>query len=278
MQPAGTSIFDFQSCRDFLKHALAHHPKRRRPMSIAQWSRQLQLKSPRTLGMIIQGDRYLSPTLANSIAKDLELNGDEKRMFELMTTRDRLLDKGQDTADIQLEMEQIKLSRRKRKLMDSTFQNQLERWFILAIQQLLPTDEIELTPQSISERFNRKFTPKDAENALRFLVEKGFASYDQDGRLRRADHHPTVSTADVKSEHIQRYHDKMLHLAHDALARLPVADRDFESLTLAYDRQDLPKIKHFIREFRDRFDAKFEQVGSADVGQLSIQFFPLTHT
>lgn len=268
------AIFDFDHYRDYLTHCLKNHPACKKPMSIAQWSKRLKLKSPRTIGMVLTGERRLAPTLARMLAKDLKLDQVGNEFFELLRQREATVE-GPDT-QLEQRIHELKRAHQPRKPMGPQYESVLDNWFILAVQQLLPALGDSYEPADISKRFGNKFTEADAKRALDFLVRQGIAVPQSNGSAKIEDQRPMSSSADIKSAKIQTYHESMMNMAFESIRGISADQRNLEALTIAYDPTQLGEMKKFIREFIFRFEAKFETVGSPHIAQLNLQFFPLT--
>ena len=273
---AKMTIYDFNNYRDYLTHCLVRHPLRRKPMSIAQWSKSLKLKSPRTMGMVLSGERRLTPPLAKLLIKDLGLDDSAGTLLELMRERESFAPATDAQIEIDQKIDQLKRVHRPRKAMDKQYESALDQWFILAIQQLLPSLQGTYTATEIAKRFRNLFTEADALRALDFLIKQGIAEPVDEGKLKVKETKAMSSSADVKNLKIQKFHEAMLNFAFTALRTQTSTERNFEGLTLAYDPAQIFEVKKFVRDFIFQFEAKFEAIGSPHVGQLSIQFFPLT--
>ncbi|MEQ1664899.1 MAG: DUF4423 domain-containing protein, partial [Bdellovibrionales bacterium] len=56
-----------------------------------------------------------------------------------------------------------------------------------------------------------------------------------------------------------------------------VLDRDITGITISMKKENLPKVKELIRQFRLNISKNFESLGDGDeVYQMNIQFIPLT--
>lgn len=273
---AKSTIYDFNNYRDYLTHCLVKHPMRRKPMSIAQWSKYLKLKSPRTMGMVLSGERRLTPQVAKLLIKDLGLDDHAGRVLELMRERESVEEDSPEQIEIDQKINEMKRVHKPRHAMDEAYESMLDQWFILAIQQLLPSLKDSVAPADIAKRFRNLFTEADAKRALDFLKRQGIADAMPDGKMKVRKGATMSSSADRTNLKIRKFHEAMLNFAFIALRAQTSTERNFEGLTLAYDPAQIFEVKKFIRDFIFQFEAKFETAGSQHIGQLNIQFFPLT--
>lgn len=84
------------------------------------------------------------------------------------------------------------------------------------------------------------------------------------------------TTNDVASEAIKQYHEQMLENAKSALRKVSVEEREFTAEMMTIDKNKLPEIKEFIREFKAKFVRVFEEQKGSEAYQFQVQFFPLT--
>ena len=81
---------------------------------------------------------------------------------------------------------------------------------------------------------------------------------------------------EIADSAIRSYHEQKLDQAKRRLADTPVNDREFQSLTLLVNRDDLPHFKNKIRRFIQDCE---REIGAKKVDQLyqfQIQLFPLS--
>src|SRR5688572_29633530 len=75
------AIHDYLDYRDFLRDYVKGKRVANPQWSFAVWARQLGLKSPSTLIMIVNGQRHPSSKLAQTLAAQLKLNTNDTRYF-----------------------------------------------------------------------------------------------------------------------------------------------------------------------------------------------------
>lgn len=91
-------------------------------------------------------------------------------------------------------------------------------------------------------------------------------------RTSRAVH----TSDDIRSQAIQASHLKDLETAKQKLKDVPVALRDFSSMTILVNPSKLKEIKELIRKFQDDLDELCDENESQEVYKLATQFYPLT--
>lgn len=113
--------------------------------------------------------------------------------------------------------------------------------------------------------------PLAVERLLRLgLLTKKNAKYIPPSRL-------STTPTDIPSEAIREHHFEMLNKAFRALQKQSVPQRDFQSLTLAVAREDIPLVKKRLREFQEQLSAELATSPRKDaVYALLFNFFDLT--
>lgn len=88
-----------------------------------------------------------------------------------------------------------------------------------------------------------------------------------------------VETSDgIINRAIKKAHIKSLEAAKDSLLNDPLDLRDFTSMSMNFNPQNLPKAKKLIREFRDHLTELMENENNTEVYQLNINLIPITET
>jgi uncharacterized protein (TIGR02147 family) len=88
-----------------------------------------------------------------------------------------------------------------------------------------------------------------------------------------------TTTSNIPSEAIRSHHQQLIEKSIEALSTQDVQERDFTSITVAFDRSRVGEAKALIERFKNEFLVLTEASGKAkpDVYALGIQLFNLTH-
>ncbi|MBF0301033.1 MAG: TIGR02147 family protein, partial [Oligoflexia bacterium] len=73
-------VFNFDSCREYLKQVLLSKKKLNPYLGIRNFTKKAGIKSPSTISMIINGKRNLTINMAEKIADILHLTG-KRRLY-----------------------------------------------------------------------------------------------------------------------------------------------------------------------------------------------------
>ena len=149
----------------------------------------------------------------------------------------------------------------------------ISEWFHFVILSLLETRGAQSEASWIARRLGLPI--RDVENAVHRLIEMGFLKQTSTGKLTLKKINLTTSD-DIRTTALQNAHARNLDLARRSLECDDVRERDFTSLTLAFDSKKIGEAKTLIREFQDRFESLTNSHQKNEVYKLCIQFFPLT--
>lgn len=272
--PSGTagtkSIYDCTDHRDFLKSYLA---SRASSHGLRHLSRKAGFRSPALVSMLIKGERRLTGRSAELLAKALELKGRQKSLL-LAFAR---LDSGRtekEKAQAREEILKLKSYRPEFKLSAKQY-GFLATWYYPVVFALLQNAPADLTEEEIAKRLGRGVTATQVAQALADLAYLGLLAKDDEGRWRPVN--AALSTPeDVRDLAVGKYHRNMLSLAEAAL-ELPLAEREFNGLTVAVPKRLVPAVKEKIRRLRSELNEMLaRETAAADVYQVNLHFFPLT--
>lgn len=90
MSPAFDSIYDHEDFKTFLQSLLERFPGRRRPLTLRELTVRMGYRSPRSLAMVLKGQRPPTSAMAQAASRALGLQGLEALYLELLCRRSRL--------------------------------------------------------------------------------------------------------------------------------------------------------------------------------------------
>jgi uncharacterized protein (TIGR02147 family) len=267
------TVFEFDDFRNYLNHVRIHYPGMRRPITLERWAKKLNYRSPRSIAMVLKGQRLPSEDLVMAFSSDLNHSETERRYFELLVRKEKY--KGNVPKVVADELLKLNPKMIRRKAIDTEVFSYVSGWHHYVIRQLFSTPNFQGTPDWIAARLGDKLTKEDVEASLNLLERLQLIERNpENGKLRLATGSESLITMeDIPSAAVRKHHNEQMEQAKDALQRQPMTEREFTCLTLRVSRSKLPAIKKAIREFRDKFDKDFYDDNSKDVCQLNLQFF-----
>jgi len=270
------TVFEFNDFRAYLVYVRDHYPGMRRPMTLERWAKKLNYRSPRSIAMVLKGQRLPSEDLVIAFSHDLKHSENERRYFELLVRKEKHKD---NIPPIVLE-ELAKLNPKllKRKALEGEVFRYVADWQNYVILQLFSTPEFSGQEGNcvawIEKRLGDKLTADEIRKSLDLLEKLKFIERDSaTGKLSLSTQDPFFTSEEVPSAAGRKHLSDQMEQAKEALHRQSLADREFTCLTLRVNRKKIPEIKKAMREFRDKFDKDFFDDKGNDVCQINLQFF-----
>jgi transcriptional regulator with XRE-family HTH domain len=221
------------------------------------FSKRLGLSAGAT-NEVFRGRRKVSLKIASQIAERLNLDPQERaELFSAYPKVGEPVGK-EDPMYLQLSVDQFKV---------------IGDWYHFAILTLMRSKGFKSDPTWIARRL--RLSRATASSAIELLKRLGMIQEDFSGKLTRSKTRYRTSD-DVSNFSVRKAHSDYLQNARQALDEIPVGRRDFTSLMMSLDLEQLPKIKERIRVFQDELSKEFETKPNREVFQLLVQLFPLT--
>jgi len=270
-------VFDFSELRTFLRASQRKHPTTKRAITLEDWSKRLAYKSPRSIAMVIKGQRIPSRDLVEAFAKDLNLDTVRKRYFELLVLRDKHEKEGERLDVIHQELESLNHKKLSRRIIDDRKFSTISEWYLAILRELISLPNFQESPAWISKKLRQKISPDQVRLAIESLVKFGFLiRHEGTGELQMPSDTNLWTEQDIPSVAIRRHHAQMMQRAVEALTEQEVNSREFISCNFQMDRSKMQEAKTVLREFQESFYKRFASSKGNSIYQLSLQFFDHT--
>jgi uncharacterized protein (TIGR02147 family) len=245
-----------------------------RGFSYRSFSRTARLRSPNYLKMVIEGQRNLTPEMAERFAAACRLQGDGAEYFvELVRFNQASSDAERNHAYRRLSAFQRYRQAQRLEVAHAAYH---ANWYVPAIRELIGSPGFREDPAWIGQRLLPAVPARQVTQALDSLLTLGLIERTPGGEL--AQRAAVVSTgAQTASMHIGNYHRAMLKRAALAIEAVPAARRDLSSLTLRVRETSIPQLKSMLARFRrELLELEACETDGDQVLQLNLQLFPLT--
>lgn len=204
--------------------------------------------SPTALSQFLSGKRSFSPQNIRRIVKSLYLPPESEKKIR------------SDGSAVNLGMS----------LGLETF-SLIADWYHFAILNLTEVDKI-ISAEQIRDRLGISLNV--AREALARLLKLELLEVEA-GVYRRAVNGLDAGT-EIPSAALRKHNREKMEMAIESLEKVAIEDRDISSLTLAFDKDQMKKVKDEIQKFKKRVQKICEQGTATEVYSLNIQFHPLT--
>ncbi len=275
--PESMTVFEFDDFRAYLVYVRDHYPGMRRPITLERWCKKLNYRSPRSIAMVLKGQRLPSEDLVLAFSQDLKHSENERRYFELLVRKEK--HKDNVPASITEELTKLSPKQIRRKSLEGEVFRYVADWQHYVILQLFSTPDFKECRDPdcsawIEKRLGGSLDAEEIKKSLTLLEKLKFIERDtRTGLLKLCTEDPILGTEEVPSAAGRKHLTDQMEQAKEALHRQSLSGREFTCLTLRMNRKKLPEIKKAIREFRDKFDKDFFEDSGSDVCQLNVQFF-----
>ena len=266
-------IFKYTNFRDYIQQYLDGSNR-----SYFQLARELGYKSPRSIGMIIKGQRHPSQTLVSRLSSHMKHSEKEHRYFELLVELDKATKKKSPPNiinAIQNDMKKLhKIYSTKKSPPTLEAKINLE-WYLPAIKQLINSPGFKEDAIWISKKLKPSITQMQANHAIRELLKTKVLTRNSEGILQVVVDAIT-SADDVEDKNIKKYHAQMLNKAKEALTEQNIQKREFRSATLKIKPENLGRAKKDLRNFMNQFVKKYQTEDENSIYQFGMQLFSLS--
>jgi len=267
-------IFDYLDYRVFLKDMFCFRKWKDKYFSYRYFAGKSGFASPNYLKLVIDGDRNLTNGSIAKIAKGFKLKKQEREYFENLVFMNQAEDH-EERDHYYRKMMSAKGYGHIQKLEKASYEY-FSKWYYPVIREVVLFGSRRHTPLQIATLLKPNIKPKEAEKALKLLVELGLIQKNDDGCWEQCE--KVVSTGpEVKSLVIANFHREMMQLAAKSIDQFPARQRDISAVTISTKNENMEEIKKRIAIFReDILELACSDSNDDQVIQINIQAFPLT--
>jgi uncharacterized protein (TIGR02147 family) len=267
-------VYAYLDYRAFLRDHYAAKKEASRAFSYRAFSKRAGVASPNYLKLVIDGQRSLSPKMAERFAHACGLDADASRYFVHLVTFNQAKT-STERAEAYDKLTGFQRYRQAHKL-ELAHAAYYSDWYMPAIRELAASTQFREEPEWIADQLVPKITPLQAQRALETLVELGLLVRGPKGRLEQAD--ALVSTGpETRGLHIVAFHRAMTQRAIESIDLVPAAERDISSLTLCLGRGGLATLKTRLQRLRrELLELSALETDPEQVVQVNFQLFPLS--
>lgn len=265
------NIFTYLDFRRFLKDTFEELKSSRSSFSHRAFARMAGFSSSNYVLLVMQGKRNLSGDGILKIARALKLKKAETEFFE------NLVRFNQATSDAERNLYYARIAANrtyaKAKFLEKGQFEYYSTWYIPAIREMVLLEDFREDPAWIAAKLSPPITKREADAALKLLIDLGLLTRDASGKLTQQDRH-IASGDEVSSLAMTNFQREMIQRAADSIEATPAKLREIGSLTFAVSQEKLGQAKRMIREFRSRLAGFLAEESKADaVYQFNIQLF-----
>jgi len=269
-----TELFKYTDYRSFLREHADRCRSQKKNWSLGLWARKLNLQGTSSLTMVLNGQRYPGTKMVHKFVKYFGFGEKEASYFCGLVNLAKM--KGQpEVATILRERLQQLNPRAKTQFFDDKQFSALSSWQYYTIREMSRLKGFNPSPEWIIKRLKFKITKKEVERTIQNLKTLQLISSSEDGSFKSTDQ--TLNTnPDVENAAVRKYQTQLLEFAKESLEKTEIKERDFSTLTMNINGEDLVRMKKCIQEFLDTLQHEFESDDGNATYQVQMQVFPFT--
>lgn len=256
--------------RGFLDRAFQGRVRRNPDYSLRAFARDLGFPASK-LSEIMRGRCGLSRKSGLRIAEKIRLSPEETEYFLTLIESEHARSPSRKKRAQELLERQKAL--RSFAEMDLDRFRIISDWHHFAILELTETQGFRSNAKWVADRLG--ITEEQARAAIDRLLENGLLKENSADEWVQT-HANLATPSGIPSREIREHHRQIIELAQGSLDATPIQERDFSTMTFAFDPSQMEKARQLIKEFRRRFAEEIQNVGDRQrVYAFSLQFFPL---
>ncbi len=273
-----TVIFHYTELSLFLRDAWLNKKKHNASFTLRAWARALGMASHAPLQLALEGKRGIPSRYIPKLIKSLELKGAERSYFQTLTD----LSRAKSPQERAFHFERLEeLSPRglpgREELTELRF---LSNPLDAVVAEMTALRGFKATAEWIQQRLRISATREQISESLARLKKLQVLRISPEGLcLEKSSRHFTTPP-DFRHAAIQAFHREGMKISSEALAEVPIEEREYGAYALPVRTRDIPELKaHLRRAIADviaRFEAETHNAQGAEVHLLSLQFCPVT--
>lgn len=249
---------------NILKEEFAKRLRRNPSYSLRSFANLLEINSG-SLSSMMNGKRKIPLKKLEMIATKLSLSPKQKHLLYIHSGQTKW-----NEMENQGDFEKKAL---KKVLTDQEHSEILSEWEFFAVLNLLETKGNDFRAKSMAERLAIPQVRMDV--VLQKLINQNMVSQNSEGYYKR-EVRQLKTSEDVFSVALNKAHLEELDIAKEKLLSTEQWLRDYSSITMAVDINQIEIAKQLIRDFRKKVSECLEQGNQSEVYNLNIQLYPLT--
>jgi uncharacterized protein (TIGR02147 family) len=269
------SVYNYQDPRQFVRDWLTQRQKVSPDYSLRQLSKDVGFKSHALLVMLLQGKRPLKVRHAPLLANGMKLTSHERLYFQTLIQFDSAIDPDEKQL-CSLWLANIHPAKAFNTREVDEFMV-IAHWVHMTILTMTKLKGFQGSAEEIQRRLRKKVSIHEIHSAIERLTTMGLLKKHSDGRLEAIFARVTTRD-DIANKGARKYHKGVMELASDAVEEQPVDIREYQSFSVAVDRDKIPLAKEMIRKFRAQLELAVRSEAGDEVYQTNIQFFQLTES
>lgn len=226
------------------------------------------------LPMCLSGKRILSTKALHKLMPHLKLNSQERRFLELLHlvgTTEEPHSRLQALKDMSRMQSYRAINSR-----EVDVYQYLTKWYYVAIREMVALNDFQPHAAWIRERIGGRVTLAECEEALTFLIDKGFIVKNENGKFCLP-HADLQCKEGVFKTSLGEFHRQMFQQAAHSIEQTLRPHRHILGVTFSIDHDKMEEVRAILNETQERIEKLAKhQTTRTQVYQVQLAAFPLT--
>ncbi len=271
------NIFEHDQWRSYLQSLIRERESRQRAFTLSQWSKKLGYRSPRSIGMVINGTRLPTSQMLDAISREERHNLAEKRCLALLVEIEKRRARARDFQDLAHELAGLKIRAIQKEEVDASQVFGWGNWYMPAIYSLVGQKDFRGDAHWIRKRLRNKVSENQVHLALQALIaQKWIVKTESPAGYAQMQSKHVVTRPMFPSALVREQNRQMIALAMDSFEEQPVGLRLPACHTFGIKRENIPAAIQFLNQALDELVSRFEDSSGEHLYQANFQFFDLS--
>lgn len=268
------NIYSYTCYRNFLSDYYKEQKLVNSSFSYQYFANKAGFKTKTFIPKVINGEKALAKRSTILIAKAMELKKKETDYFEAMVNFNNAININEKEYYFH-KLQSLSKQHKSNLFRENQF-TYFAQWYYPAIRELVTIINWDNDYKVLANAVYPKITPRQAEKAVKLLVDLGMIKKMPSGRYINLK--KVITNGDqVTSLAIQKFQKQTMELGLDTLEKVKKSQRDISTLTISVSEKGFANIKSELKQFREKLINIVNNDESTDrVYQINFQLFPLS--
>lgn len=264
-------IFDYWDHVQVLNDLITYKKKINPRISLEMLARETKVLKRPLLSLILSGKRTLKEDKIAPLCRALGMTKQENLFFHALVQ----FNQSTNPRKVSQHLTEVLSLKPSTPSLEGDRKILLTKWYYIPLLEFIKTAGFKADPRWIAERFRKKISYNEIQDALQLFQTLKLVSRNDD--QWKVVEKTLFSSQDIPSKAIQSYHHNILNVSKEALLELPVNEREFLGVTFPVSKSELQEIKESLRKVCQKIILnRPSNVDYSDVASLNIQFYLLT--
>ncbi len=265
-------LFEYDNYREYIKDYYAYMKKESSHFSYRYLAQRADINSSGYFKSLISGDKNISHSNIDKVARALNLYDDFKKYFIILVSCNQT-ENGIEKGRLQSQLASLRIVH-SIPLLEEHQQTFYHKWYHSIIRELVTAPK-GATVSSIQNALYHALSHEEITDSIQLLLYHGLIE-------KKSDHYVQTNTLiksgqSIDANSVQFYQMQMLQKAMEAFEIVPVGEKLMSSTTLFYSDESMATAVDLIRNLRKSLlELALKESAPEKAYQLNLNLFPLS--